>query len=106
MEGPSISRNRIKIPIAETYGNPQSRGATIAGTQIHSIRFPSSVIAFETLFGLPNERLPIRHDAGPGAMPYVASTKLAIEKVMKTNGLIRGLDHLLFDKHVGWGVSS
>jgi len=55
------------------------------------------VIAFETLFGLPNERLTIRHDAGPGATPYVAGTMLAIEKVMTTNGLIRGLDRLLFD---------
>jgi 4-hydroxy-tetrahydrodipicolinate reductase len=99
----SIARNRIEIPIAETHGNPQSRGATIAGTQIHSVRLPSFVIAFEILFGLPNERLTIRHDAGPGAMPYVAGTKLAIEKVMTTSGLIRGLDHLLFDNHVGWG---
>ena len=93
----AIARNRIEIPIADTHGDPQARGAAIAGTQIHSVRLPSFVIAFETLFGLPNERLTIRHDAGPGATPYVAGTMLAIEKVMTTNGLIRGLDRLLFD---------
>lgn len=93
----SIARNHIEIPIAETHGDSQSRGATIAGTQIHSIRLPSYVIGFEALFGLPDERLTIRHDAGPGAMPYVAGTLLAIEKVMTTTGLIRGLDRLLFD---------
>ena len=93
----SVARNRIEIPIAKTHGDPQSRGATVAETQIHSVRLPSYVIAFETLFGLPDERLTIRHDAGPGAIPYVAGTMLAIERVMTTRGLIRGLDHLLFD---------
>jgi 4-hydroxy-tetrahydrodipicolinate reductase len=46
-------------------------------------------MAFETPFGLPDERLTIRHDAGPGAMPYVAGTMLAIDSVMTTNGLVR-----------------
>jgi len=31
--------------------------ATIDGTQVHSIRLPGYVIAFETIFGLPDERL-------------------------------------------------
>lgn len=93
----SVARNRVEIPIEETHGDPQSRGATIAETQIHSVRLPSYMIAFETLFGLPDERLTIRHDAGPGAMPYVAGTMLAIDKVMATTGLIRGLDRLLFN---------
>jgi len=54
------------------------------------------VTAFETVFGLPDERLTIRHDAGTGAMPYVGGTLLAIPKVMTTTGLVRGLDRLLF----------
>lgn len=99
----SIARNRTEIPIAGTHGDPQSRGASIAGTQIHSVRLPSYIIAFETLFGLPDERLTIRHDAGPGAMPYVAGTMLAIDRVMTTNGLVRGLDRLLFDSYAVGG---
>jgi 4-hydroxy-tetrahydrodipicolinate reductase len=63
---------------------------------VHSVRIPGVVIAFETLFGLPDERLTIRHDAGSGAQPYVNGTLLAVTKVMTTRGLIRGLDKLLF----------
>ena len=70
--------------------------ATIEGTQVHSIRLPSYVIAFETIFGLPDERLSIRHDAGSGAQPYVSGTLLAARKVLEVRGLVRGLDRLLF----------
>ena len=59
-------------------------------------RLPGYTLAFETLFGLPDERLTIRHDAGTGARPYVAGTLLAAERVLKVQGLIRGLDSLLF----------
>ena len=65
---------------------------------MHSIRLPGYVIAFETLFGLPDERLTIRHDAGSGAAPYVSGTLLAVRKVMQVNGLVRGLDRLLFNE--------
>ena len=70
--------------------------ATIGGTQVHSVRLPSFVIAFETIFGLPDERLTIRHDAGSGAEPYAQGTLLAAQKVMEITGLVRGLDQLLF----------
>jgi len=92
----SIAQNQIEVPIAQTHGNPQARGATISGTQVHSVRLPSFVIAFETIFGLPDERLTIRHDAGSGAMPYVGGTLMAVQKVMTTRGLVRGLDRLMF----------
>jgi 4-hydroxy-tetrahydrodipicolinate reductase len=92
----SIAQNHIEVPIAQTHGNPQARGASIACTQVHSVRLPSFVIAFETIFGLPDERLTIRHDAGSGARPYVGGTLMAVQKVMTTRGLIRGLDRLLF----------
>jgi 4-hydroxy-tetrahydrodipicolinate reductase len=88
--------NHIELPIDQTHGSPQARGALIGGTPVHSIRLPGYVIAFETIFGLPEERLIIRHDAGSGAMPYVAGTLLAMRKVMTMVGLTRGLDRLLF----------
>jgi 4-hydroxy-tetrahydrodipicolinate reductase len=77
-------------------GEKQARGASIEGTQVHSIRLPGYVSAFETVFGLPDERLTIRHDAGSGAGPYVSGTLLAIREVMHISGLVRGLDRLLF----------
>jgi 4-hydroxy-tetrahydrodipicolinate reductase len=92
-----VARSQYAVPIERTYGAPAARGATITGTQVHSLRLPGYVLAFETLFGLPNERLTIRHDAGPGAGPYVHGTLLAVRRVLRTKGLIRGLDRLLFD---------
>ena len=84
------------MPVLDSACHRVWRGAKISGTQVHSVRLPSYVTAFETVFGLPDERLTIRHDAGTGAMPYVGGTLLAIPKVMTTTGLVRGLDRLLF----------
>ena len=92
----TISQNQLEVDLENTHGPKEARGATIDGTQVHSIRLPSYVIAFETIFGLPNERLTIRHDAGSGAEPYVGGTLLAARKVMEVSGLVRGLDRLLF----------
>jgi 4-hydroxy-tetrahydrodipicolinate reductase len=91
-----VARNKVAIPVEQTHGPREARGASIAGTQVHSIRLPGIVLAFEAIFGLPNERLTIRHDAGKGAEPYVNGTLLAVRRVTETVGLVRGLDRLLF----------
>jgi 4-hydroxy-tetrahydrodipicolinate reductase len=92
-----VARNEHAIPVERTHGEPAARGASIAGTQVHSVRLPGVVLAFETIFGLPDERLTIRHDAGKGAAPYVRGTLLAVRRVMQVTGLVRGLDRLLFE---------
>lgn len=92
-----VATPRIEVPIEQTHGVAAARGASIEGTQVHSVRLPGYVIAFEAIFGLPDERLTIRHDAGAGAGPYVAGTLLAARKVLDTTGLVRGLDQLLFE---------
>ncbi len=91
-----VATNRLGLPLDQTIGLPEARGATVGSTQIHSLRLPGYVLAFETLFGLPDERLTIRHDAGSGATPYVSGTLLAASRVMNVTGLVRGLDRLLF----------
>ncbi len=91
-----MARNHLAVPVERTHGERQARGATVAGTQVHSVRLPGIVLAFETLFGLPNERLTIRHDAGRGAEPFVHGTLLAVRRVLGVTGLVRGLDRLLF----------
>ncbi len=91
-----VARPRQEFPPDILHGRPEARGAEIEGTHVHSLRLPSYVIAFETIFGLPNERLTIRHDAGSGADPYVAGTLLAVKEVLRVQGLVRGLDRLLF----------
>src|SRR5205809_2324675 len=92
----TVARNQLAVPIEQTYGPKEARATTIDGTQVHSIRLPGYVIAFETIFGLPDERLSIRHDAGSSAEPYVGGTLLAASKVVDARGLVRGLDQLLF----------
>ena len=77
---------------------PGTRGAAVgagAGVQVHALRLPSYILSCEALFGLPDERLTIRHDAGSSAAPYVAGTLLAIRKVGTVKGLMRGLDSLI-----------
>jgi 4-hydroxy-tetrahydrodipicolinate reductase len=93
-----VAQNKLAVPVELTHGERQARGATIGGSQVHSIRLPGYVLAFETVFGLPNERLTIRHDAGKGAAPYVHGTLLAVRQVMQVVGLVRGLDRLLFQQ--------
>jgi 4-hydroxy-tetrahydrodipicolinate reductase len=91
-----VQHNQIAVSINSTIGSKEARGVCVGGTQVHSVRLPGYKLAFETLFGLTDERLTIRHDAGASAMPYVQGTLLAAQKVMTTTGLIRGLDKLLF----------
>lgn len=91
-----VAENRLALPIEETLGSPDARGATIGGAQVHSLRLPSYVISVEAIFGSASERLSIRHDAGTDAAPYVGGTLLATRAVVETVGLVRGLDTLLF----------
>ena len=103
----AVSQNQLEVALSQTHGAWEARGATIEGTQVHSIRLPGYVIAFETLFGMPDERLSIRHDAGSSAEPYVSGTLLAARKVMETRGLVRGLDRLLFaEEHAAGDTGS
>tara|TARA_R110002072_G_scaffold284587_1_gene449050 strand:+ start:90508 stop:91305 length:798 start_codon:yes stop_codon:yes gene_type:complete len=91
-----VAQNHLEVPLEETHGERTARGASIGGSQVHSIRLPGHVLGFDVNFGLPNERLSIRHEAGSGAEPYVQGTLVAVQKVMQIEGLVRGLDKLLF----------
>lgn len=79
----------------ELVGLKETRGARLNGVQVHSVRLPGHVIAVETIFGLTDEKLTIRHDAGASAEPYVSGGLLAIEKVKTFKGLQRGLDTVM-----------
>ncbi len=91
-----VRKNKLGREIEDIIGERAARGAQIGGTPVHSLRLPGYTLAFETLFGLPDERLTIRHDAGSSAAPYVDGTMLALREVSKVSGLIRGLDSLMF----------
>jgi 4-hydroxy-tetrahydrodipicolinate reductase len=90
-----IGDSKISYPVDQTIGPKESRGASLNGSQVHSIRLPSYIIAVEVIFGAEDERLTIRHDAGAGAAPYIQGTLLAIRKVRVVTGLVRGLANVL-----------
>jgi 4-hydroxy-tetrahydrodipicolinate reductase len=83
------------VPIDRTVGEPQARGATLSGSQVHSVRLPGFVISAEVTFGMADQRLSIRHDAGSSAVPYVEGGLIAIRRVSTLVGVHRGLDAVL-----------
>jgi 4-hydroxy-tetrahydrodipicolinate reductase len=85
----------IGVPLDDVLGEREARGATIAETQVHSLRLPSFTVSTEVVFAAEGERLSVRQDAGESAAPYVAGTLLAIRAVRGRVGLTRGLDQLL-----------
>jgi 4-hydroxy-tetrahydrodipicolinate reductase len=87
----------LERPIDEIHGPREARGAGVGGTRVHSVRLPSFVVSTEVVFGMPDERLTIRHDAGGSPEPYVAGTLLAVRRLPGRVGLTRGLDTLLLD---------
>jgi 4-hydroxy-tetrahydrodipicolinate reductase len=85
-------------PVAELGGLRETRGAGIGSgipVQTHSVRMPGYTLSCEALFGMPDERLLIRHDAGSSAAPYVAGTLLAARRVVGRIGVTRGIDDLI-----------
>ena len=91
----TVNHTEIVLPVSETGGHVEARGADIAGTQVHSVRLPGFVLATEVVFGLADERLSIKHDAGPSPVPYVGGTMVAVRAAAQRAGLVRGLDTLL-----------
>lgn len=90
-----IRPSELTVPLEQTQGIVATRGARISGSQVHSIRLPSFTISAEIIFGMPDQKLTIRHDSGNSAEPYVDGALLAIRKVSSLVGLCRGLDSVL-----------
>ena len=95
----NVRRPATSRPLAEVVGLPETRGGAIGEgpreVRVHALRLPSFVLGAESVFGAPDERLAIRHDAGSSAAPYVAGTLLAARRVNEWTGVRRGLDTLL-----------
>jgi 4-hydroxy-tetrahydrodipicolinate reductase len=90
-----VRQPEVGYPLDDLHGPREARGATVGGAQVHSVRLPSFVVSTEVVFGLPDERLTIRHDAGGTPEPYVHGTLLAVRRVPELVGVTRGLDTLL-----------
>lgn len=82
------------VPVAATQGLKESRGATLNGSQLHSIRLPGFYSGIQAIFGGAGERIELRHESTSYA-PYVAGTLLAARRVQSFKGLKRGMGNLL-----------
>ncbi len=90
-----VRRPQLAVPIEQTQGPKESRGATLHGMQIHSVRLPGYVLSAEVVFGALDEKFSIRYDAGNSPEPYVEGALLAIRRVNSFVGLKRGLDNVM-----------
>ena len=90
-----IRSSELTVPLEQTQGVVETRGARMTGSQVHSIRLPGYTISVEIILGMPDQRLSIRTDSGSSAQPYVDGALLAIRKVNTFVGLHRGLDSIL-----------
>ncbi len=90
-----IRESELTVPLENTQGVKETRGARMSGSQVHAIRLPGYTLSVEMIFGMPDQRLTIRHDSGTSAQPYVDGSLLAIRKVSSFTGLRRGLDSVL-----------
>jgi 4-hydroxy-tetrahydrodipicolinate reductase len=90
-----IRESSLDVAIKDTQGVQASRGARLNGSQVHAIRLPGHIIGAEVIFGMPDQKLVIRHEAGASSQPYVDGALLAIRKVGSFTGLKRGLDSVM-----------
>lgn len=90
-----VGKSIREVTIENTKGVKEARGADLNGMQVHSVRLPGFVISLEAIFGMEDEKLTIKHEAGSGAKPYVGGALLAIRKVNSFIGLKRGLDSVM-----------
>ena len=90
-----VRQPQVTIAPEQTVGLPETRGATVAGTQVHCVRLPGHVLGVDVIFGMPDQTLTLSHSAGSSALPYVDGALLAIRKVSDLVGVHRGLDQVL-----------
>jgi 4-hydroxy-tetrahydrodipicolinate reductase len=91
----NVQEARLDVPLEKIEGPKESRGARLQGTQVHSIRLPGYVISLDVIFGMPDQKLILRHESGSSAEPYVNGALLAIREVSKLTGVHRGLDSVM-----------
>ena len=66
-----------------------------ANVPIHSVRLPGLVAHQEVIFGGLGQTLTIRHDS-LSRESFMPGVVLAVRKVAELDGLVVGLEHLLF----------
>jgi len=86
---------KAAMPDATESSLPGARGAIVDGVPIHSIRAEGLLAHQEVIFGTTGETLTIRHDSLDRAS-FMPGVLLGIRKVREHEGLIYGLEKILF----------
>ena len=89
-----VAQPSWRVSVQATQGLKESRGATLNGSQMHSIRVPGYYSAVQAVFGAAGERIELKHES-TSYSPYVTGTLLAARKVKDWKGLKRGMTTLL-----------
>ena len=90
-----IREAELDVSLEKLEGPVETRGARLQGSQVHSVRLPGYVISVDVIFGMPDQKLILRHESGTSAEPYVNGALLAIREVGKLVGVHRGLDSVM-----------
>jgi 4-hydroxy-tetrahydrodipicolinate reductase len=104
LDAPSGTSLLTAKAMAEARGKPflppsagettPSRGQSVEGINIHSIRMPGLMAHQEVIFGTAGQTLSIRHDT-INRECYMPGVLFAVRAVVKQKGFIYGLDKLL-----------
>ena len=105
LDSPSGTALTTARAMAQTRGKPfqqppaqgqisGSRGETLEGISLHSVRLPGFMAHQEVIMGALGQTLSIRHDT-INRECYMPGILLAIKEVMKRKEFIYGLDNLL-----------
>lgn len=90
-----VRESQLDVSLDKMHGPKESRGVRLEGSQVHSVRLPGYVISVDAIFGMREQKLVLRHEAGSSPEPYVDGALLAIRKVSGLVGLHRGLDSVM-----------
>jgi 4-hydroxy-tetrahydrodipicolinate reductase len=72
------------------------RGELYSGIPVHSVRLPGLLAHQEVIFGCEGQTLTLRHDSINRSC-FMPGVVMACREAMKREGLIYGLDNLLFE---------
>lgn len=80
----------------EKFTLESARGGVLGGLNVHSVRLPGMVAHQEVIFGGLGQTLSLRHDS-TSRESFMPGVILAVKRVTDLNGLVIGLEKLLFD---------
>lgn len=93
-----IGQSRVSAPTAlpkPLIKAEGARGGSVGDVPVHSVRLPGLLAHQEVIFGGPGETLTIRHDS-LDRVSFMQGVKLCARTVRQLNGLVVGLDKILF----------